>query len=507
MNNRLIISLLLAIAGIMSANAQYYSSIAAPNALNFMPGPPDFQDSRFSVDISQYFYGKDVQKYDPVRSAQILYDVMYHQDSTALRYSRIVGFPIKSSTMLNTFTLIRNAHTTLGYGKSRVTNKYLRIRPCVKFNESAYSKESLKYTYSYPSAHSTVGWGTGIIMAALCPQMQDTILKQAYDIGDSRVLGGMHWQSDVDDARTIGSACVARMIPEDMFVQQLGKSLTEFHKMMQDSLGIAPPDYDAEDYYSPNNMPDAVHILPPPPSLDSCGTAMAYEMERYIWGKMQRDTDRGRKAQFDTSNDFDVMVQEFAGAFGNRISPDFTPALYSLLQLGAEASDNACKNAQQHYKRMRPFDFFHEKAYTFEDQTEIMKEGSYPSAHASRAWTTALLLVAVSPEQQDTVFKVGYDLAESNIIAGTNWPSDIEAGRIVAGLALSRMMSNPHFLELVNRARAEYERETNVVITDEADLHVENGNMQESPMYTIDGRRARSDAKGILVSKNRKILR
>ena len=59
---------------------------------------------------------------------------------------------------------------------------------------------------------------------------QNEILKRGYELGESRVICGYHWQSDVDAARIVGSAVVATLHTNPAFQQQLQKAKDEFAK-------------------------------------------------------------------------------------------------------------------------------------------------------------------------------------------------------------------------------------------------------------------------------------
>lgn len=68
------------------------------------------------------------------------------------------------------------------------------------------------------------------MLTEINPQRQDQILQRGFDLGQSRVICGYHWQSDVDAARIVGSAVVATLHTNSAFQQQLQKAKEEFAK-------------------------------------------------------------------------------------------------------------------------------------------------------------------------------------------------------------------------------------------------------------------------------------
>lgn len=494
----------------LSSSAQYYGQYEAPNAMNFLPTYPEYQSTRFSLDTKQYFYGKEVKRNDPVRGPIIKSDSPYGVENLASIYSHYLGIEISYRDMPQLWTLLRIAYTTAGYGAD-IKKKILRTRPCVKYNEAPYSLTEtlteLKKSYSYPSAHTVVSWADGMIMAAMTPHIQDSILERSFDYGQSRVYGGMHWQSDVTDARYIASASVAHMLNKQEFKDALTRTRKEMNKIMSDSLNIPEPDYDAENYYDVDHLPNPLIYIPKPEPLDSATVELAYDMSQYVWGKSIRTTDRGIKAKFDISRDFDVLVKEFAHVIGKEISETHNPSIYNLVKMIVTNAELGCKKAQDEYQRTSPFVFFNDGAFTFENSDYLKHEGSFPSVSSAKAWAAALAMVAIEPEKQDTLLKVGYELGESAVIAGINWQSDVDAGRLVASAVLARCMSNPNFIAMLETAQEEYTNDTRHIVTDQEDITQDKAPEQKNPFYTLDGRLANKDSKGILVSKNKKVLK
>ncbi len=503
-------NILLAGLTVLTSWGQYFTTSELPDPFKFMPGPPDYIECQHSVDFKQYFFCKDVRLHDTARALVIKSDVTYGYAAWKTIISSIVGYDVDSVSPAFS-TLITQGFNTAGLSNSKTKAHYSRVRPCVKFNESPYSSETLsemKQSYSYPSAHSTTGWASGMLAAITFPSLQDTLLSRAYEYGRSRVLGGMHWQSDVDDARLIATTSIARMLTSDTFKTQLTAARDETNSILGDSLGLEVPNYDDEQYFAVDNLPNPLIYLPAPPDNDEASPEMSYDMSQYVWGKSVRDTDTGLKARFDINTDLDVLLSEFSRAIDVSISEEYCPVLYSLLQQAVTMSDNACKKAQDYYQRKHPFEYFNEDAYTYEDPSTFTSVGSYPASHACRTWTTALLMVAMNPAMQDTILKVGYDLGQSDVITGINWQSDVDAGRLVSSAVLCRMLSNPNFVDLIQQAQDEYEANTESIVTEEVDIKDGLGSSpSDGRLYTVDGRPATDDTRGVVVGRNTKILR
>ena len=85
--------------------------------------------------------------------------------------------------------------------------------------------------------HTSAGWSVALILAEIYPEAQDAILARGYEYGQSRVIAGFHYQSDVDAGRLVGSATVARLHADPEFMAALNKAKQEVQKQKNKRTG------------------------------------------------------------------------------------------------------------------------------------------------------------------------------------------------------------------------------------------------------------------------------
>lgn len=90
-----------------------------------------------------------------------------------------------------------------------------------------WDEDSHRHNGSYPSGHSTMGRGMGLIQAEITPEARVARLKRGYEIGQSRMVCGFHWQSEVKAGRMPGAAVVAQLHGDPGFTRQLEKAQAE----------------------------------------------------------------------------------------------------------------------------------------------------------------------------------------------------------------------------------------------------------------------------------------
>ncbi len=113
-------------------------------------------------------------------------------------------------------------------------NHYNRIRPFAFFEEMTCNpeqQEELSTNGSYPSGHTSIGWATALVLSEINPDRIDEILDRGFQMGESRVICGYHFQSDVDAGRVVAAGAVARLHADEGFNKQLDKAKKEFSQL------------------------------------------------------------------------------------------------------------------------------------------------------------------------------------------------------------------------------------------------------------------------------------
>jgi acid phosphatase (class A) len=89
---------------------------------------------------------------------------------------------------------------------------------------------SLMANSSWPSGHAMLGWTYALLLAEMVPSRAEAILKRGHDFGDSRVICGVHFQSDVEAGRTVAAALVAKLHADPAFAADLAAAKAELAK-------------------------------------------------------------------------------------------------------------------------------------------------------------------------------------------------------------------------------------------------------------------------------------
>ncbi|AMO49105.1 acid phosphatase (class A) [Kosakonia oryzendophytica] len=208
----------------------YLKNAQAIDSLALLPPPPEVGSIAFLNDQAMYEQGRLIRNTE--RGKQAAEDANLSAGGVANAFSAAFGSPITEKEAPQLHKLLTNMIEDAGDLATRgAKQKYMRIRPFAFYGVptcNTKEQDTLAKNGSYPSGHTSIGWATALVLAEINPQRQDQILKRGYDLGQSRVICGYHWQSDVDAARIVGSAVVATLHTNPAFQQQLQKAKDEF---------------------------------------------------------------------------------------------------------------------------------------------------------------------------------------------------------------------------------------------------------------------------------------
>lgn len=212
-----------------AAVSSYLTEDEIPTASEFLPLPPKPTDAAFYNDWYRYEWGKSMRNTE--RGKQAIEDANHSLEYFYKIYSEPFGMTISKEDTPEISALLERVLATSILCKDKAKNHFMRIRPFVQFNEPTSvpnDEESLKGNSSYPSGHTTMGWGIALVLAEINSNRQNQILKRAFEYGESRVIVGFHYQSDVDHARILTSVLLNRLHNNDDFMKQLQKAKEEF---------------------------------------------------------------------------------------------------------------------------------------------------------------------------------------------------------------------------------------------------------------------------------------
>ncbi|MFI4973644.1 MAG: phosphatase PAP2 family protein [Caulobacterales bacterium] len=197
---------------------------------------------------------------------------------------------------------------------------------------------------------------------------------------------------------------------------------------------------------------DASLIIPPPPE-DGSPEASA-ELAALHSLAASRTPERLAQAQHDAAVEDVTAIAEI---FGPALDLNQYPATARLFAEVHNEDGVAAKAAKKLFHRSRPWEV--DAALAADPAQAACDKGaaktSYPSGHAMTGYSAAGVLAQLMPGNAQIILARASDYAESRLICGVHFPSDVEASHVLATALVARLMANPDFKAEFEAARTE----------------------------------------------------
>lgn len=201
-----------------------------PNSALVLPLPPSWTEQQFAYDQTRYWWGKQQRK--TPRGDLACSDADVTPTGLAASFSEPFGIEISEENTPELWALIVPMIQDAGDLACRSAKQgYMRTRPYVFYETGTCNpaqEQELLTNGSFPSGHSSIGWCTALVLSEINPEQMTQLLQTGFRLGESRVICGYHWQSDVDAGRIAGSNAYMSLHNNEGFTKQLDKAKKEF---------------------------------------------------------------------------------------------------------------------------------------------------------------------------------------------------------------------------------------------------------------------------------------
>lgn len=89
-----------------------------------------------------------------------------------------------------------------------------------------------EYSTSYPSGHAMLGAVHAILLARMVPEQRTALFAEGWDHGRGRLISGVHFPSDIESGRTLGTVLVALLEQDPAFRADLEASRREVRAVL-----------------------------------------------------------------------------------------------------------------------------------------------------------------------------------------------------------------------------------------------------------------------------------
>lgn len=219
--------------------APYYSVGTAPDATAYLPPPPALGSARQQNDDKAFATTRALK--GSARWALAQADAVETIPALLKGFSCAAGFELDADKAPHLVALLRKVRQSEKPDVKAGKEHWQRNRPFVG-TEADICTEGARFRLSssgaYPSGHTTWGWGTALILAELLPERSTALLQRGRVYGESRIVCGVHWESDVQEGYLVGAAEIATMHGDAAFRADMEAARAEMAQLK--ASGTAP---------------------------------------------------------------------------------------------------------------------------------------------------------------------------------------------------------------------------------------------------------------------------
>jgi acid phosphatase (class A) len=200
-------------------------SFVTPEQFNFdaiIGKPPADYSPAHTAEVDQMLAMQEHRTPEEVKRCQS------EEKVTPFVFSEILGDWFNAKDLPATAQFFRKGTTEATEVSTAAKDKYARVRPPVA-DKRIHPCVALEKTGSFPSGHATRGVVWATLLSDIFPDKKDALMARGKLIGQDRVIGGMHYPSDVAAGQKLGAAIAKKMMENERFKAEFEKVKEECH--------------------------------------------------------------------------------------------------------------------------------------------------------------------------------------------------------------------------------------------------------------------------------------
>jgi acid phosphatase (class A) len=206
--------------------AGYVKPSELPDSVALLPPPPAAGSAAAAHDVEVHKATRKLR--DTPRWGLAIRDAETGFPKAAETFSCALAMPVSAESTPHLNMLLRRVRADSSRINDRAKQRYQRERPYKVLGDSNCTPGDARLKDdSYPSGHAAIGWAWALVLTEVAPDRADAILARGLEFGQSRVVCGVHWKSDVEAGRLLGTAAVSRLHADPVFRAQVAGARRE----------------------------------------------------------------------------------------------------------------------------------------------------------------------------------------------------------------------------------------------------------------------------------------
>ncbi len=191
------------------AKAKPFTDATEVNLMMLLPPPPAIDSAQMKAELGEILTIQVTRT--PEQSARAVADA----EENVWRFADVIDNPKFTKENLPKLTaffdrIVETEDTVTGPAKKG----WNRPRPHL-YSDLVKPIVPLSKSGSYPSGHTTLGTLMGIELANMLPEKKAAIMARAWEYGHNRVVGGIHYPTDIEAGRIAGTVIASTIMTHE----------------------------------------------------------------------------------------------------------------------------------------------------------------------------------------------------------------------------------------------------------------------------------------------------
>jgi len=208
-----------------SADSSRYISTTAMDLTALLPPPPAQGSAAALEDLDAVLRAQAARTPDSVAAAKA--DVLV----SVFRFADVLGPAFLSERLPRTDALFKMAGRDATAIGRRAKDYWQRPRP-YRFSDRVTSILDVTTGGSYPSGHAMYGCMTAVLLGVMVPEQRTALLERGSAYAQNRVVGGVHYPTDVEAGCTGGRIVAAVLLLSPVFQSDLAAARDETRRAL-----------------------------------------------------------------------------------------------------------------------------------------------------------------------------------------------------------------------------------------------------------------------------------
>lgn len=192
--------------------------------------PDEFESTHYLAPPPEGIHTDDdmalVMRWQDRRTPEMAQVALEDSEQSVFRWADVLGLEWKEENFPIAKQFFHQVYKTESYLNKQGKAKWNRARPGA-VNEDIEAVSEFKNYGSYPSGHAAFSHFTAIVLSDMVPEKREEIMRRGWEKAFNRVIGGVHFPSDVEAGRMLGAICAVMVKDNPAFLADFEEAREE----------------------------------------------------------------------------------------------------------------------------------------------------------------------------------------------------------------------------------------------------------------------------------------